>query len=209
MNQVDHYFDFVSPFAYLLHEQLGQLPNETEIQHVPVLFAGLLKHWRQVGPVELESKRLFTYQHTTWIANKLGIEFRTPDPHPFNPLPYLRLSIALKNKPEVVAAIYRTIWTENVDANTPKCFNRICEKLELKDTEGLITNLAVKESLKANTQNAIDKGVFGVPTLMIGSKLFWGLDSLDFAIACLTDDTTLESDEMQRLGDIRYGAKRV
>ena len=209
MNQVDHYFDFVSPFAYLLHEQLGQLPDETEIQHMPVLFAGLLKHWRQVGPVELESKRLFTYQHTTWIAKKLGIEFRTPDPHPFNPLPYLRLSIALNNKPEVVATIYRTIWTENVDANTPECFFRICEKLKLKEAEDLITNPLIKESLKLNTQNAIYKGVFGVPTLMIGSKLFWGLDSLDFAIACLTSDATLECEEMQRLGEIRYGAKRV
>src|ERR1700756_4710315 len=89
------YFDVISPFSYLYIKQLQQLSSEIDVTWVPVLFAGFLKHWNAKGPAELPTKRAHTYQWCTWRASKLGIPFRMPPRHPFNPLKALRLLVAL------------------------------------------------------------------------------------------------------------------
>ena len=115
---VDCYFDYVSPFSYLLHEQLYRLPPDTTVNYIPVLFAGLLKHWGNLGPVEIERKKTFTYRHATWLAKELNVPFRVPDTHPFIPLPFLRVTIAKNNDPALISAIYRAIWTTNNNPTT-------------------------------------------------------------------------------------------
>src|SRR5689334_10438458 len=82
----DWYFDFISPFAYLQSEQLERLHPYVQIRYRPVLFAGLLKHWGQKGPAEIVPKRQFTFEFALWQAAKLGIPFKMPPAHPFNPL---------------------------------------------------------------------------------------------------------------------------
>src|SRR5579859_7340259 len=59
-------YDVISPFAYLSLKQLPQLPQGTQVEFVPVLFAGLLNHFGQVGPAEIVSKRRFTYRFALW-----------------------------------------------------------------------------------------------------------------------------------------------
>lgn len=87
---IDWYFDFVSPYSYLgLHRLKDVKPK---INYKPVLFAGLLKHWGQKGPAEIPAKRKWTYRSCDWQARKLGLPFRFPAAHPFNPLPHLRLA---------------------------------------------------------------------------------------------------------------------
>ena len=199
MHSIDIYFDYVSPFAYLLNEQLNRLPESVQINHCPVLFAGLLKHWGQLGPVEVERKRQFTYRHTVWLANKLDVAFKVPWSHPFNPLPYLRLTIALDNDPEVIAKIYRVIWSEDIDPSGPECWNAVCETLGVTDADRLIADDRIKSALRSNTESAISLGVFGVPTITADGELFWGLDSLDMLIDYLDDDTLFESAAMKRI----------
>ena len=50
---VDWYFDFISPFSYLQTARFGDLPSDLTITYKPVLFAGLLKHYRTLGPAEV------------------------------------------------------------------------------------------------------------------------------------------------------------
>lgn len=52
----DWYFDFISPFAYLQFVRLGELAG-ARLRLRPVLFAGLLQHWGQLGPAEIPAKR--------------------------------------------------------------------------------------------------------------------------------------------------------
>ena len=75
MRSIKFYFDYVSPFSYILNEQLHRLPSDADVQCVPVLFAGLLKHWGNIGPVDIERKKLFTYRMSTWVASNLGVKF--------------------------------------------------------------------------------------------------------------------------------------
>lgn len=78
MRSVTWYFDFVSPFAYIGLHRLKELPPGLSIEYRPVLFAGLLNHWGQKGPAELQPKRRYTYRWSHWWARSLGIPLRYP-----------------------------------------------------------------------------------------------------------------------------------
>ena len=93
---VDWYFDFVSPYSYISLHRLPEL--DARIVYKPVLFAGLLNHWGQKGPAEIPAKRLWTYRYCAWRAGVLGIPFRFPAAHPFNPLQHLRRGGADTNR---------------------------------------------------------------------------------------------------------------
>ena len=110
--RVDWYFDFISPFAYLQWQKLRSEASHITITPYPLLFAGLLSHWDNKGPVEIPPKRGWTYAHCLWIAKREGIPLRLPSAHPFNPLPLLRLSIAAGATPDVVDRLFHFVWQE-------------------------------------------------------------------------------------------------
>ena len=64
----------------------ADLPDDLEIKPVPVLFAGLLGHWGQLGPAEIPAKKLHTFHYSRWLADKRGLKLAGPARHPFNPL---------------------------------------------------------------------------------------------------------------------------
>ena len=99
------------------------------IEYRPVLFAGLLNHWGQKGPAELPTKRRYTYRWSHWIATRLGLPFRYPAAHPFNPLHHLRLAIACGSTPEAVGKIFDSIWTTGEDASDQGKFSALCADL--------------------------------------------------------------------------------
>ncbi len=208
MSRLNYYYDFISPFSYLVHEQLHRLPKGVELNYIPVLFAGLLRHWGNLGPVEIDQKKIFTYRYTTWLARKLELPFRIPDTHPFNPLPYLRLSIAMNNDPALVTSLFRTIWTTEHNPATDIGRQSIWNSIGMPHADSLINSPEVKSSLISNTQIAIDQGVFGVPTLIAGGELFWGLDAFDFLLEYLDDPALLKTESMVCLNQIEDGARR-
>ncbi len=202
MTKLDYYFDFISPFSYLLHEQLHRLPKTVELNYIPVLFAGLLKHWGNLGPVEIDQKKIFTYRHTTWLANKLELPFRIPDTHPFNPLPYLRLSIANDNDPELVTSIFRAIWTSEDNPATDTGRQAIWRSIGIPNADDLINDAEVKSALISNTQTATEQGVFGVPSISVNGEMFWGLDSFEILLDYLENPSLFDSASMTRLKQI-------
>lgn len=173
------YFDYISPYAYLQSTLVDQLDTTRQVECVPVLFAGLLDHWGNVGPAEIDPKRDWTFKHVTWLAQRDGIAFNLPGHHPFNPLPLLRLSIALGNDMAVVKRLFQFVW---VDGNLPQddeAFARLLD--ELGATTAMLQDDQVKAALKHNGQLAIERGVFGVPSIEIDDELFWGYDGTDTA----------------------------
>ena len=174
---VDWYFDFVSPFAYLQSERLASLPPRMQIRYRPVLFAALLDANGQKGPAEITAKRRFTYRFVVWQARKLGIPLKFPHEHPFNPLPLLRLAIACECAPDAVHRIFRFVWRDGRLPDLPIEWAELTHDLALPDAGARIASPEVKDALRRNTDEAIARGVFGVPTLAVGDELFWGLDA--------------------------------
>jgi 2-hydroxychromene-2-carboxylate isomerase len=206
MRTVTWYFDFISPYAYFGLHTLGRLGAGVEIRHQPILFAALLNHWGRKGPAEMPSKRIWTYRACVWWAKQNNIAFRVPAAHPFNPLPYLRLSIAAGNSPEAISAIFSALWTTGVDPADPRAIASLAGSLSVP-----LARLAaadVKNSLREATELAVRKGVFGVPTLLIDEQLFWGNDAVDFAAAYLHDPGILDTEDMKRIESLPIGVTR-
>lgn len=175
------YFDFISPYAYLQSTRLQEFEAQESVKCVPVLFAGLLQHWGNLGPAEIAPKRTWTFQHVIWLAHRDAIKLTLPAHHPFNPLPLLRLSIALDNKIEVVQRLFSFVW---VDGFVPKNETAFAALLhELNCTVSDLNTDKVKLALRFNGEQAIDKGVFGVPSIVRNEQLFWGYDATDMAHA--------------------------
>ena len=206
MRAATWYFDFVSPFAYICLHRLNELPADLAIEFRPVLFAGLLKHWGQKGPAEIAAKRRYTYRWSHWWAGHLGIPFRYPAGHPFNPLHHLRLAIACGSKPEAVTRIFDALWTTGRDASDEEGFASLCRDLAV--TAGALGAPEIKETLRKNTEAAAQRGVFGVPTFEVDGELFWGADSIEFLRAFLADPAILRNDEVRRLDGLPVAAAR-
>ena len=206
MRQATWYFDFVSPFAYICLRRLKELPTDLTVEYRPVLFAGLLNHWGQKGPAELPSKRRYTYRWSHWWASSLGVPFRYPAGHPFNPLHHLRLAIACGSRPEAVARIFDAIWTTGADMTDARAFQHLCRELDVAPEK--LEDPQIKNRLRQNTDEAVERGVFGVPTFEVEGELFWGADSIEFLKAFLKDASVVRNAEMQRLDDLPAAAAR-
>ena len=206
--RADWYFDFVSPFAYLQLMQFKRLPDSLDIRYRPILFAALLGHWGQKGPAEIPAKRRHTYRQCQWRANRAGIPFRFPNVHPFNPLRALRLAIALGTEPAVIGAIFEFIFAEGRNVQDDDDWKLLVSRLELDDADTMVARQEVKDELRANTEEAISRGVFGVPTFSINGELFWGADQTDMLLDYLADSALFASEEMVRIDNMPMGVTR-
>ena len=203
---LDWYFDFVSGYAYLQFEQLERLPDTVAVRFKPVLFAGLLNHFGQLGPAELASKREHTYRHWVWLAARLGVPMKMPPAHPFNSLAALRLAIACGCDRAAVATIFRFIWREGRDAGKGEELAVLARRLGV--ARAALGEPALKAALRANTDEAVGRGVFGVPTAVVGERLFWGLDATEMLIAELEDPGLFTAGEYRRVRGLPVGASR-
>lgn len=206
MRPVRWYFDFVSPYSYIAFKRLHELPRDVTVELRPVLFGALLNHFGQKGPAEVPAKRLWTYRWCIWWAQSLGIPFRLPASHPFNPLHHLRLSIAAGVTPGSVGRIFDAIWTTGAEASDPAAFKALTQELGVD--EARLASTEVKDALRKNTEEAATRGVFGVPTYEVDGELFWGADSIGFVNAFLADPAALRNDEISRADDLPIGAAR-
>ena len=206
MRQLTLYFDFVSPYSYLAFKRLHELPREAAVELRPVLFAGLLSHFGQKGPAEIEAKRRWTYRWCTWCAGSLGIPFRFPASHPFNPLRHLRLALAAGPSRENVGRIFDAIWTTGAEAADPAAFMTLANALGVDEAK--LASAQVKDALRRHTEDAAARGVFGVPTWEVDGELFWGADALGFVNAFLADRAALHNEEMRRADSLPVGAAR-
>lgn len=199
------YFDVISPYAYLCFKRLPELAD-AEIEYVPVLFAGLLKAWDMKGPAELPEKRIHTYRHSVWVARQRGIRFVMPPRHPFNPLSALRLIIARGVQPADIARTFEFIWAEGRDPELE--FEALAAALGETDAAARITQPAVKSVLAGNTEQALARGLWGVPTFEVRGELFWGEDTVDWVRAFLADPTLLQAPDFQRADATQAGIVR-
>ncbi|MEZ0313619.1 MAG: 2-hydroxychromene-2-carboxylate isomerase [Myxococcota bacterium] len=201
------YFDIISPYAYLQWKQRERFANRLRLRPVPVLFAAILEHHGHKGPAEIESKKRFTYRTCLWRAARLGVPLRFPPAHPFNPINGLRLIIAAGATEQAVDAVYDAVFGDGV-ALADDVIIALGKRLGIDDPLARITEPAVKQELRANTDAAIAKGVFGVPTTTIGDLLFWGDDSTPMLLDYLEDPGIFDTPEMQRALTLKPSAVR-
>jgi 2-hydroxychromene-2-carboxylate isomerase len=202
------YFDFISPFAWLQWNRLQPLRAKLDIKPVPVVLGALLAHFETKGPAEVPDKRAFTYRFVQWQAGRLGVPLTFPPTHPFNPLPALRLAVALDARDEVVDAIFRELWQFGFALDSAAALAPLAQRFGIDAVAAVIGASPVKDRLRQNTETAIANRVFGVPTLRVDNQVFWGNDATAMAEDWLDDPTRFETPEWRRLEDLPASVSR-
>ena len=212
MKQITFYLDFISPYAYLAFEQLPQALKglSYSVDYKPLLFAGLLKHHGQLGPAEIQPKRGWTYRQVLWLAARHGIELQMPQAHPFNPLPLLRLALACGNAGKinrfVAETVFRHVWRGGADAGD---VSRLAGLTQILAPARDPASDEVKGELKANAEKAIAFGLFGVPSMVVDGKLFWGFDALPMLREFVDGGAWFDSGAWEQVAAVPAGVQRT
>ncbi len=183
--RVPFYLDFVSPYAWLalaVAEAFAQR-HSVRFEPRPVVYGVLLDAHGLVGPAESPAKREYTFHDVSRCADLAGLRFSGPPEHPFRSLEALRTVCLFADDPralELSVALADACWGQGRSLSDLAVIGDVVESVGLsaKDLNRRVAGEAAKRSLREFTRQAIDVGVFGVPTFVYGEELFWGHDRM-------------------------------
>jgi 2-hydroxychromene-2-carboxylate isomerase len=179
---VDFYFDFSSPYSYLAATQLPAIAarHGATVRWRPVVLAAVFEAAGNRMPASSPPKAVWMLQDLRRWSAEYGVPFVMNARFPLNTIPAMRLVLVAERhgKAEAVALdLFRRTWALDQDPNA--------QLAEVAATAGLPEGAAalvqapeVKAALKASTDEAIARGVFGAPAMFVGADLFWGNDRL-------------------------------
>jgi 2-hydroxychromene-2-carboxylate isomerase len=191
VSQIDFFFDLASPYSYLAATQIGDLGRRAGAQVAwrPIALGAVFKAVGHDGPTHIPAaKQRYQFQDLTRWAAAYGVPWRWSSHFPSNTIKAMRLILVDDSRAEAVAlAAFRAMWAEDRDLKDDAVLRAVAEAGGLDPAAALaaIETPAIKERLKANGEEAIARGVFGAPTLIVGDQLFWGNDRLSFVEAAL------------------------
>ena len=186
---VEFYFDVGSPAAYLAWTQLPRIAQETgaTIAYKPFLLGGVFQASGNRSPMEVPAKGKYIQHDLERYARRYGVPFERNPHFPINTLMLMRGALGLQMREpqkftDYLNAVFRAIWVEAKNMNDPATVAAVLQQagFDPQQVLALTADSAVKEQLKAVTQEAVSRGVFGAPTFFVGEHMFWGQDRLDF-----------------------------
>ena len=189
MNEVEFYFDVGSPAAYLAWTQMPRIAEETGARLVlrPMLLGGVFQATGNHSPMEVPAKGRYMMADLERFAQRYGVAFSHNPFFPINTLTLMRGAIGLQMKDEArmvpyADAVFRAIWVDGQNMGDAATVGAVLQRagFDPRALLALVSEPEVKERLKAVTQDAVARGVFGAPTFFVGSQMFWGQDRLDF-----------------------------
>jgi len=191
---LEFYFDVGSPAAYLAWTQVPRIAREagTEVEYRPFLLGGVFHATGNKSPMEVPAKGQYMVDDLQRCARRYGVPFAHNPHFPFNTLALMRMALGLQlREPHrmvpFVDAAYRATWVDGKNMNDPATVGAVLQAAGFAPEQllALASDPAIKDDLKAATQEAVQRGVFGAPTFFVGSEMFWGQDRLDFVAEAL------------------------
>ncbi len=183
-------FDFVSPNAYLVHKVLPAIEGRTgaRFAYVPVFLGGIMRATNNRPPMiafaEVKGKNAYIGLEIKRFVAKHGLAKWAFNPHfPINSLAIMRGALAAEESGvfmPYVEAMFRAMWEEGRKMDEPALIAETLSGAGL-DAEGLMARAQaaeIKAKLQANTDRAVERGTFGIPTFFVGEEIFFGKDSL-------------------------------
>jgi 2-hydroxychromene-2-carboxylate isomerase len=207
------YLDVISPYAYLGWTQIRGIAQRfgRSVEPVPVLFPAMLDAFGTVGPAEVPVKRTYVMKDIVRKARLLGVPLEMPPVHPFVPLLPLRVAMAAPSaqRAAVLDALFDACWGRGEAIDSPEA---IAAALRARDLDPTLIERAsaheVKAALIGATRDAIERGIFGVPTVEVDGERFWGADALPSLEAFLRGEDPITPEMVARHATIPVGAVR-
>lgn len=191
---VEFFYDFGSPTVYLAATQLPAIAAAVgaTIDWRPMLLGGVFKSTGNQSPVVVPAKAAYMNNDLERFAKRYGVPFSFNPHFPINTLALMRGAVAYQGDVAVSStyrdAIFRAIWVEARNLNEPDVIGQVLSDAGLDPAELMnrIGQQTVKDQLIANTEEAVNRGVFGAPTFFVGERMFFGQDRLDFVADALS-----------------------
>ncbi len=183
-------FDFGSPNAFLSHEAIPAIEQRTGVkfEYVPVLLGGIFKATNNKSPAEtlagVKNKPEFNALETERFVKRFGVRPYAPNPFfPVNTLNLMRAAVAAQLEgvfEKYVEAAFHHMWVEPKKMDDPEVAAKALTASGLDGARLLARGQEpeVKARLIANTQSAVERGVFGSPTFFVGKEMFFGKEQL-------------------------------
>ncbi len=190
---VEFYFDVGSPTAYLAHKRLKQLKLEygCSIIYHPVLLGGLFKASGNSSPVTVPAKgRYMMMEDLPRFAKLYNVSLNNNPHFPINTLNLMRGAVSALNEAyfdTYIDTIFNAIW---VESRNMADIDTVIEVLSVAglDAKAILEATQkpeVKQELISNTEQAVEIGLFGAPTMFVDGEMFFGQDRLQFVEAAL------------------------
>jgi len=190
---VEFYFDFGSPYSYLAYKVLPAIAaaHGAQIAWRPILLGGVFKASGNHSPAEIPAKSKWMHEDLRHWAARYGVSFERNPHFPINTLALMRGAVGMQMRgtdfPRYVEAMFHAMWEQPRNLTEPAELAAVLGQagFDAGAFHSLISDTAVKEQLKKDTEDAVARGVFGVPTFFVGEEMFWGQDRLDFVAEAL------------------------
>lgn len=187
--QVDFYFDVGSPAAYLAYQQLPGICKEAgaAIAWKPVLLGGVFQATSNQSPMMVPAKGSYMLDDLGRFAKRYGCAFNHNPHFPINTLMLMRGAAGLQLREparldDYLRAVFKAIWVDGKNMNDPQVVGAVLQEAGFDPAAfmALVGDAQVKDRLKATTQEAVERGVFGAPAFFVDGTLYWGQDRMDF-----------------------------
>ena len=187
---IEFFFDFGSPTAYLAHTQLPAIAERSgaELVYRPMLLGGVFQATGNTTPAAIPAKGKYMERDIARCAKRYGEQYSANPHFPVKTLNVMRGAVAAQQDGELKAymeAVYRAVWVDQKNTTDPDVFAEVLTAagLDAGKFAERIQDPAIKDVLKSNTQEAVERGVFGAPTMFVGDEMFFGQDRLDYVEA--------------------------
>jgi 2-hydroxychromene-2-carboxylate isomerase len=195
MKSFEFCFDFGSPAAYLAYTQLPALCEQTgaAVVYRPVLLGGVFQATGNKSPAAVPAKGSYMFQDLMRHAKRYGVPFHMNPNFPINTLALMRGATGLQLREPArfkpyCDAMFKAVWVDAQNMNDPATVGAVLASAGFDPMAvlALTSEPQVKDALKAATEAAVARGVFGAPTFFVGDEMFWGQDRMDFVRQALT-----------------------
>ena len=187
--QVEFFFDVGSPTSYLAWTQLPALcaAEGATLVYRPMLLGAVFQATGNASPVSVPAKGRFMHDDMARFAARYGVPF-TMNPHfPINTLTLMRGAAGVQlHAPgrlgDYLRGVFHAMWVEPRNLNDPAIASQALMAAGVDPSAVLVwaVDHAVKQALRATTDEAVARGVFGAPTMFVDGTLYFGQDRLDF-----------------------------
>ena len=187
--QLEFFFDVGSPASYLAWTQVRRLAADAGAALLPrpMLLGGVFQATGNASPATVPAKGDYTFADFDRHARRYGVPLRRNPHFPINTLALMRAVTGMQmQQPDrfeaFTSAVFEALWVQSLNLNDPQVAADALAEAGYPPAlvQALASDPQVKARLKAVTDEAVARGVFGAPTMFVGGDMFFGQDRLDF-----------------------------
>tara|TARA_B110000914_G_scaffold219241_1_gene227595 strand:+ start:983 stop:1570 length:588 start_codon:yes stop_codon:yes gene_type:complete len=185
----EFYFDFVSPYSFLAHKEIKKIEKKAaiKISYKPILLGGLHNLHGIKAPAFIPAKAKHMIRDCKLISERNNIKFKFNSYFPIKSLNLMRGVLVAEEdnlKSYYIDNIFNTIWQDGLNMNDEIIIQKVLKNINVNPKTFLLrsTSSSIKESLRKQTNEAYEKGIFGAPTFVSNNKIFWGQDRIEFVL---------------------------